>query len=351
MQRIVIEKLICGGAGAGDLDGKFVFVPSTVPGDIVDIEVKKDHGTWVEASLVNVAEPSKARVVPRCPVFGKCGGCDWQHISYDAQLEWKRAILVESLRRIAKIESPEVLPTVRSPKEWNYRNRIQLHVDSRGKVGFYRPKSKEVVEFDECLIADERLNAILNEKRAEFGKRDRGVALRAEDGPSFSQVNELQNEQLKTKVIEWLAEIPNGDVLELYAGAGNFTFAIAAVAGRIVASDVDGRAIAFAKERQFKEGAGNIEFLCSPSARAASRMRGRCDVVLVDPPRKGCADALMDIVKLQPGHILYISCDPATLSRDTKALADSGYSFVRSLPVDMFPQTHHIESLTLLRRN
>jgi len=383
LMRMTVEKLVYGGAGVGDCNGKKIFVPYSAPGDVLNIEIMEDHKTYADARIVNVIEASPCRVNPPCPVFGRCGGCQWQHISYEAQLEWKRRILIETLERIGKITphppplpigergkgegdaqlSEIVLPTLASPKQWHYRNRIQLHVDSKGRIGFYKPKSKEVVEFDQCLIADERLNEKLKQRRSPsptpsplegegWGEGDRphtkGFSLRLEEGPSFSQINTEQNEQLKRVVVDWLKEVPHDSILELYAGAGNFTFSVATIAKMIMASDIDGRAITYARDRQKKEGVENIEFLCADANKAAKKFHGHCDAVLIDPPRKGCAEAIDVIAGLKPKSILYISCDPATLARDIKGLCDFGYKLKRCLPIDMFPQTYHIESVSLL---
>lgn len=351
-----IEKLIYGGAGLGVHDGKKCFVPFTAPGDVVNVNEKEDHKSFVECEIVSIETPSPCRVKAPCPVFGSCGGCQWQHILYASQLEWKKKILIESFRRIGGLENFEVPDTLPSPREWHYRNKIQLHVDSRGRVGFYRPRSKEVVEFPECMIADEAINLELNSRRDEISKRDRGIALRVENGASFEQINSAQNENLKAKVVEWMKEVPHDTILELYAGAGNFAFALAAIAERVVASDIDGRSIQLAKERQEAEKKWNIEFVCAPArpsfgggpgARAARRLQTKCDAVLADPPRKGMEDSIDTVCELKPQTLFYISCDPVTLARDAMALANRGFKLIRSQPVDMFPQTYHIESLSM----
>jgi 23S rRNA (uracil1939-C5)-methyltransferase len=346
--KITIEKLIAGGNGLGVCDGKRVFVPLSAPGDELEIEIIEDHGSWAEATIKEIITPSECRTEPKCPVFGKCGGCQWQHISYEKQLEWKRNLLIESLSRIGKIESPNVLPTIPSENEWHYRNRIQLHVNSMGNVGFYKPKSKEVVEFEECLIADERINKELNERREEISKRDRGIAIRVEGDEGFAQVNSVQNEQMKKLVVEWLGEVDHKTVLELYAGSGNLTFPIAEIADQVIASDIDGRAIQTAQLRQANRNMTNIEFVRAPADKAATRFAAGCDAVVVDPPRKGCAEAIKAIVSVEPKSILYFSCDPATLARDVRELYKHGYTLERAIPLDMFPQTFHVETLALL---
>lgn len=349
MTQLKIDKLVYGGAGVGEIDGKIIFVPFSAPGDVLDVEIANDHANYAEARISKIVEAAPCRVNPPCPVFGRCGGCQWQHISYEAQLEWKRLILVETLKRIGKIDAV-VLPTLPSPKQWNYRNRIQLHVDSRGRAGFYRPKSKEVVEFQKCLIAEEKLSERLNEIRESLKFRTKGIALRLEDGPSFSQINTGQNEQLKGVVVDWLKEIPHESVLELYAGAGNFTFSIASIAKKVVASDIDGKAIKFAKERQQEKGIQNVEFFSASAEDAVKQFQGSCDAVVIDPPRKGCAEAIEAIVSVKPQSILYISCDPSTLARDIRTFGENGYKLCKSMPVDMFPQTYHIESVSILMR-
>lgn len=344
---IAIEKLIYGGAGLGVHDGKKCFVPFTAPGDVVSVKETEDHKSFVECEIVSIETPSPCRVKAPCPVFGICGGCQWQHILYSAQLEWKKKILIENLERIGGLKNFEVQDTLPSPKEWHYRNKIQLHVDSRGRVGFYRPRSKEVVEFSECMIADEAINLELNSRHDEISKRDRGIALRVETGAPFEQINSGQNENLKAKIVEWMKEVPHDTILELYAGAGNFAFALAAIAERVVASDIDGKSIKIAKERQEAERKWNIEFVCAPGARAARRLQRKCDAVLADPPRKGMEDSIDTVCGLYPQTLFYVSCDPATLARDAMALAKRGFTLIRSQPVDMFPQTYHIESLSM----
>jgi len=368
--QITITKLTHGGAGLGEVDGKKVFVPFSAPGDVLEIEITKDHGSYSEACLLEIKELAPSRVEPPCPVFGECGGCQWQHINYKTQLEWKQKILKETLQRIGKIEDPNVLPTLPSPKEWNYRNRMMLHVNSKGKVGFYKPKSKEVVEFERCYIAEEELNEQLNEHREEISKRDRGISLKlgvdpmdsfevargtsdsskvSRVRPHFAQVNNAQNEQVKKVITEWISEVPHKTVVELYAGSGNFTFPIATVAERVVAIEVDGRAVKAADEYIDANGIENVLFHRLPSERAQQGFpEGSPDVVFLDPPRRGAAEALDAVISLKPSIIIYMSCDPATMSRDVHKLMESGWKFQKSLPIDMFPQTFHIESLTML---
>ena len=258
--QIHIEKLIHGGNGMGHADGKAVFVPFSAPGDELEVEMTADHQGFSEARIKRIIEPASCRVKPRCPVFGRCGGCQWQHIDYAEQLRWKGEILAETLRRMGKLAEPNVLPAMPSPKQWHYRNHMMLHVDSRGRVGYYRARSKEVIEFDECFIAKEELNRELKRRREEISKRDRGIALRIEGDESFSQVNAEQNENLKALLVEWLSELPHSSALELYAGSGNLTEGIASLARHVVASEIDSRAVDAAAERFAEKRILNVEF-------------------------------------------------------------------------------------------
>lgn len=347
---VSIEKMIHGGSGMGRAEGKAVFVPFSAPGDELEVEIVAEHPGFMDARIVRIVKPAAFRVGPRCPVFGACGGCQWQHLAYKEQLAWKRSILAETLLRIGGVHGACVLETLASPKQWHYRNRMMLHVDSQGRVGYYRPKSKEVVEFEECFIADESLNRELRARRAEFARRDRGIALRTTDESSFSQVNAAQNENMRALLGEWLKDVPHARVCELYAGSGNLTTTIARLAERVIASEIDVRAVRRAEERFAELGIDNVEFACMASEKAVRAHARSCDAVVVDPPRKGCREAIEAIAEAGPNSILYISCDPATLARDVRFLTERGYALVRSKPIDMFPQTFHIESLSLLSR-
>jgi 23S rRNA (uracil1939-C5)-methyltransferase len=154
---------------------------------------------------------------------------------------------------------------------------------------------------------------------------------------------------MKVMLCEWLKEVPHRNVFELYSGSGNLTFGIAKIADSVVASDCDSRAVEFAKQIVERDAIKNIKFFAEPSAKAIRHVVEKCDAVVLDPPRKGCADVIEEILKLSPASILYVSCDPATLSRDILRFTEGGYRHEKSLPLDMFPQTHHVESINLLK--
>lgn len=322
---IKIEKLVYGGAGVGFVDRMPIFVPMTVPGDVVECKIVKQWKGYAECSLQRVIQSSQNRVTPKCEHFGRCGGCQWQHIDYATQILWKQIIVEEQLERIGKFKSPNVLPTIPSPKAWNYRSRISLHKDKNGKVGFYAQGSHDLIEIKECLIAD------VNNKvgKSEF----------------FTQVNPLQNENLKEMVLSITKEGKHKSVLELYCGSGNLTFPLSSIVGEITASDSDKEAINHAT----KSGIKNIRFLHMSAKKTleyALKEGMKFDSLLIDPPRDGCKDILELIVDLNPKSIVYVSCNPSTLARDLRFLADRGHQFKSVQPIDMFPQTFHIETIT-----
>jgi 23S rRNA (uracil1939-C5)-methyltransferase len=346
-QILKIDKLVYGGSGVGFINKMPVFIPMAVPGDEVEYKISRQLKGYAEGSLIKILKPSPNRVPPKCRYFGKCGGCQWQHIDYAAQLLWKQLIVEEQLRRIGKISEPNVLPTIPSPKIWNYRNRVKLHKDKDGRVGFYAAGSHEIVEIDECMIA-------ICHPRENGGPEQ----LVANEG--FTQVNTLQNKNLQKLVANLVKTSSANTALELYCGNGNLTFAIAKNVREITAADSDRRAIDNAISvrpelhpepcRRVVEGR-RISFICQ-SAKATAKhfaKNKKVDCVVLDPPRDGCKDIIGDILRLKPASIIYVSCNPSTLARDIAMFIKGGYSLKQAQPIDMFPQTYHIETIAQLQ--
>lgn len=348
-----IEKLIAGGRGCAVHQGERIFIPLTAPGDVVRARIVRRFRGYAEAELVAVLTASPDRVVPRCPVFGACGGCQWQHLRYEAQLHWKREILREQLQRIAKLAAPQVEPTLAAPSPWAYRSRIQLQVDAKGRVGFYRQGSHNVVEFDECAIADARINAQLAAAKITLRDTGQGRQLGVDARQGFTQINREQNARLQAIVAAGVAQHGGGRILELHCGQGNLTFPLAAVATQVMAVDDHAGAIRHAQAQARVQSCTNVTFRCTAAQtalREAQRAGDVYDGIILDPPRRGAAEAIAGLIALRPRWIGYVSCDPATLARDVRALMDDGYQHESSHPIDMFPHTHHIESVTWLTR-
>jgi 23S rRNA (uracil1939-C5)-methyltransferase len=423
---VAIEKLVDGGAGLARIDGQVVFVPGVCPGETVTVRVTAVKSGYAEAQLEAVLTPSPDRVTPPCPVAGRCGGCQWQQLDYPAQLRAKVDILRENLRRMAKLDEPNILPSIAAPSPFDYRTRIQLKIDGEPHdplMGFYAPKSNRIVPIDGCLVAAPPLNravaalrtllaapstrmASLTEvhlqlaqgtgelqfryftegepkKRVETFLAGAAKALpelvsqvyydrsghrrvlgrdwitdRINDRPfrisdrSFAQVNWEQNLALIETVKTFAALSGRESLLELYCGIGNFGLFLAEKASGVMGIDENEIAIKDAIHNAQQHGVANCRFVAKPVEEAvAGLVKGKrhFDCIIVDPPREGIARAVVQsLIDLKPSRLIYISCAPATLARDLKHLIAGGYRPERIQPIDLFPQTFHLETVTEL---
>lgn len=350
---IQIEKLVEGGRGIGFFENRPVFVPFVLPGEKVLVNVTRRHRQYLEGELLEVLEASPERIPPPCPYFGKCGGCQWQHIRYETQLEAKQTIVAETLKRVGKIETPIVLPPIPSPKIWDWRSRVTFHQDDKGRIGFFEAESQRVVDVDQCLIVEEAVNVQLAGLRSRETERQRkDFELRATEERGFTQVNPGQNENLKRLVKKWAQQIPHDHIVELFCGSGNFTQVLASLAKKIIAVDSDRAAIESARLRLLHSCTSTLlHFECTDALRFFARYQPESplDLLVLDPPRDGAGPVVEGVLKTGPKNILYISCNPATLARDLRYLKDfAGYSLIQTQPVDMFPMSYHIETLSLI---
>ncbi len=335
-----IEKLASNGAGIARHEGKIYFVPWGVPGDKVLVQVEKERKDYNEARLLEIVEKSPDHAEPLCPYFYKCGGCQLQHLTYPAQLKWKREIVRDALKRIARLPENSVAEVLPSPKIWNYRTRIQLHQDRQGKVGFYKPESHEVVEIERCLIADERLN----EKIASHAAP--AIELRVDDSPGFSQINPEQNQNLIHLVLEYLDVQPEDTVFDVYCGSGNFTFSLASRVRHVWGIEKHESSLEEARQKMTQEGIENISWKQGSAFKVLHdlfKQQVSCDRMVVDPPRRGLDEVLEAVLLFKPMVLVYVSCNPATFARDAACLVKAGYQLTHCQPIDMFPQTAHVE--------
>jgi len=413
-ERVTIRQLSYGPHGIGRLaDGKAVFVRGVTPGEEVDVCVREDRKTFAYADLECIVEPSPQRRTPPCEYLPACGGCSWQHLNYDAQLQAKEQSLRDAMTRIGKLDASVVQPIVGSPLEFGYRSRLNMRV-ALGEVGFYRGATHDLVPISHCLLAEadiDRAVPLARElirrldskvRRIEIVGRGDGpeVVLHAEvegalttpdeqrivtflddcaeisgvvlrgrswrrswgdvmtsvtpaDGmvvalPAgvFSQVNPGANRLLVKSVLD-LGELgPQDTVLELHSGAGNLTLPLADRAGRVVAVEQFEAAAAAAIDNV--RGRGNVEVRVASAGDAVDQALGRGEkfnVVVLDPPRSGAAEVVKGLLELGPQRIIYVSCNPSTLARDLARLAPR-YRVETVQPIDMFPHTYHVESVT-----
>lgn len=367
-----IEKMANEGKGLGRHDNQVVFVPLSVPGDILKVKITKASKNFCEAEILEIKTPSSDRVAPPCPYYGDCGGCNFQHISYAKQLEIKNSLVEETLKKFLKVTSLPMAPAQGSPAEFNYRNRIQLHRSQEG-LGFYKRRSHQLLPIKSCLITEEKINSYMadlklgpasssDEKIELFLDQNLNVAHRSVTTESgsylFSQVNRFQNEKLISAVLALAQKIPTTKIYDLYAGSGNFTFPLAAAIEKseIIAVELgeelvkQGQQAKVQKANQLKS---KVNFILSSVEYFLRNVRLQTtDLVLLDPPRTGCHSEVMQILGSKPlKKGIYISCNYITLARDLALLSETAKNWGLHLEIDqiqcfdMFPQTDHIEVL------
>ncbi len=363
-----IEKLAVGGDGLGRYNGMVIFVPFTAPGDEILVQIteqKKNHAFGV---IEEVISPGIERFEPPCPYYFNCGGCNWQHLQGDAQLKYKELLVAENLKKFLRLDI-SVLPIIPSPKNWRYRNRIQL--SSQGSLlGFRKRNSHQIIDIKDCLITEEVLTNTLplirksvenSSQRIELFLTEDGLAqwenvADTGEGVGFSQVNRFQNEDLIQTVLEWIPNPPQS-ILELYAGSGNFTWPLAKKFPKASFIAVELSSLLVKRAQKMKQSFPLVQFLAADvEAYLKKSAVQKHDLVFLDPPRQGTTAYVMEALAVaKPSKILYLSCHPVSLARDLSIFLKScekqgaKYRITRVQPFEMFPHTDHVETLIELR--
>jgi 23S rRNA (uracil1939-C5)-methyltransferase len=355
-----IEDIAFGGKGVAREDGKAVFIPFTIDGELVSAKITREKKQFAEAEIVDLRERSRHRVEPPCPYFGRCGGCAYQHIDYPHQLEIKSRQVRDVLQRIGKLKSVPMRPMIPSPLTYAYRNRITVHAEN-GVIGYFRRDSHRLIDVERCPIAMDEVNRELAELRSQR-VRDGHYTLRARSGPRvFSQTNDGVANALRDLIIELIPA--NQDLLiDAFCGAGFFAKALVDKFERIVGIDWDRFAITAANENATTKEtyiAGDVEeelrrtnltALSSQVPRSKPELAAKTTII-VDPPAVGLSAQLRKtIVDLAPATLIYVSCNPATLARDLTDLQHR-FNLQSVTPLDMFPQTAEIEVVAQLQRS
>jgi 23S rRNA (uracil1939-C5)-methyltransferase len=353
-----IEDIAFGGKGVAREQGKAIFVPYTIEGELVSAEIVQEKKQFAEADLVEVKESSPNRVAPQCPYFGRCGGCAYQHIDYEHQLAIKWRQVRDALRRIGKLKDVPMRPIIPSPRQYAYRNRITVHAQG-DVIGFFPRDSHRLIDIECCPISREEVNRALGELREQKRVRDGHYTLRSASEPRvFSQVNDEVAHTLRNLIIDLVP--PNQDLLiDAYCGAGSFAKALLDKFERSIGIDWDRFAIAAAKENASEKEtyiAGDVEnelqkigavHLNRPGRgndTATGRLRSIAPTtLLIDPPAMGLSEGVRKaLTDLAPETLIYVSCNPPTLARDLKNLHER-FAIESVTPLDMFPQTAEIE--------
>jgi 23S rRNA (uracil1939-C5)-methyltransferase len=377
-----IERLVPNGYGLAFAEGLTFFVSLAAPGDRVRVKIDHQKGKLVFAEIVEIIEPSPERIIPKCQYFGICGGCDFQQLSYQAQLTAKVEILRDCLKRIGKIEFTGEIPIIASPQDFAYRARAQWHADTRTrKLGYFRRNSHQIIDIENCPILTDQLQNKLADLRqnlnwAEFWAENVEIeSANSADRVSLysTEIIEPTDELLFTAndeqyfydaqtffqgnpfLIEDLIKLAVGDAtgetaLDLYCGVGLFSLPLARKFKEVVGIEADEKSIEFARRNAENARLSNLEFFNqNVSEWLSENESSEVDFVLLDPPRSGAEKETIEaILKLKPVKISYVSCDPATLARDLRILTES-YRIESITALDLFPQTHHVETIVRLK--
>jgi 23S rRNA (uracil1939-C5)-methyltransferase len=416
---VTIERILPGGLGLAHTDGRTVMVALAAPGDRARVRIDREKGHVSFASIEEVIEPSPVRAEPPCQYFGRCGGCDFQQLHYQAQLEAKVEIIKDCLHRIGRIENVPDFQITPAPNPWHYRTRAQWQYDSiRQRLGYFESGSRNVCDVVECAVLAAELQQALSglRERMQDGSLsedardfravvgDEGVSLAPSvrsptpgspagqpgSGGAVREGSDLiapgvsrtirgeryrfnaesffqANDDLLPQLIDAAIGDASGETaLELYCGVGLFTLPLARRFSRVIGVESDTAASKFARENLAQAGLTNAEIairdvgvwlddvkrhdLSRLSESCVSALEGQIDFILLDPPRTGAESRVIaGILNLKPKRISYVSCDPATLARDLRKLIAGGYTLESIAAFDMFPQTHHVETVVHLQ--
>ncbi|MDY7221181.1 23S rRNA (uracil(1939)-C(5))-methyltransferase RlmD [Halalkalibacterium halodurans] len=439
---VTIEDLTHDGAGVAKVDGYALFIPKALPGERLKAKVVKVKKGYGFGRVLNMIEASPDRIEAPCPVFNQCGGCQLQHMSYDAQLRYKQKQVQDVLERIGKITCVTVRPTIGMNEPWRYRNKAQVPVGEQegGLIaGFYQERSHRIIDMDECLIQHEENDKVIRQVKelacelgirgydeekhrgtlrhvvARYGKSTGEIMVvlitRGEELPhkktlierihtaiphvksivqnvnpkrtnvifgdktkvlwgeeyiydtigdikfaisarSFYQVNPEQTKVLYDQALEFANLSGSETVIDAYCGIGTISLFLAQQAKHVYGVEIVPEAISDAKRNARLNGFDNVQFAVGEAEKVMPWWYAqgvRADVIVVDPPRKGCDEALLKtILNMKPDRVVYVSCNPATLARDLRILEDGGYETKDVQPVDMFPWTTHVECVAWL---
>ena len=363
--------------------GSDVFVFGGIPGERVEAEIVAVRRKYVAAQVTRVITPSPARAEPPCEYFGQCTGCQWQHVDYQEQLAVKTGIVRDALERIGNFHAPDVQPTLASPRQFHYRNHARFNVwRESGALGFTHRERRRFVRIDRCLLMHDGINDILAQLQGRAAETSQ-LAIRSSPhtgdylvqptlkssevsistgqktyresvadqefrvaSPSFFQVNVWQAARLAELVKDALELTGDETVVDAYAGVGTFAVLLAPYARRIIAVEESTAAIADAMENAAAY--PNVQLVTGKVEEILPGLDTTPDAVILDPSRSGCQPAVLEtLLALRPNRIAYVSCNPESLARDLRTLS-RGYQIEAIQPVDMFPQTHHVECVATL---
>lgn len=398
-----IERIVPDGYGIGFTEGLTIFVPLTVPNDLVKVRLERKKGKIAFASVVEILEPSPDRIIPPCPFFGRCGGCDFQQLNYPAQLNAKVVIIKDALRRIGKIEWQDEIKIFESLSQWNYRTRVQWRRDGR-KLGYFERNSHRVIDVDVCPIlvpllqkeaTSQRENQAMftelqavasdSEVSVRAGRQDEifdenfyAANKQASEEELEISVNKVVAKEIRQKVgefeyafsaatffqvnhnllpqfVETALGTARGDLaLDLYCGVGLFSLPLAKRFKTVLGIEGNEQSIKFARANAQTANLLNVQFetawVGDWLTKNIDKLKSSPDLIVLDPPRTGAEpETIKSLIKLAPAQIIYVSCNPATLARDLRLLTEY-YKIEQITAFDFFSQTHHVETIVHLHK-
>ena len=396
IKKIEITSFDHQGRGLGRIDNMVVFVPNTLPGEIVNVKLTNKQKNYLEGEVVDYITKSPDRVEPLCPYYATCGGCDLMHISYSNQLKYKEDKIKNIMSKYANIDC--VNDIVKCDRPLNYRNKVTFQVDN--KIGLYEKRTNSIIPIDKCLLADPEINKYFNIcKRMSLDGITQVVIRTSATGtmvifkctkniqidtnlfdcnviidykgyhvlkgndyiienigarkykisPSaFFQVNSSEVVKLYEKVKEYL-DVSNDNILDLYCGTGTIGIYVSNNNSNILGIEINESAIKDANENKKLNNLTNISFMAGDTAKILKKIHFKPNKVIVDPPRAGLDKKVIEqLLDMKTSKIVYVSCDPITLARDLKLLS-AKYTVDEVTPIDMFPNTYHVECVCVLK--
>lgn len=354
------------GRGMARINDKIVFIPDTMVGEIVKIEITLDKKKFMEGKVIEYIKKSDDRIDNLCPYYKLCGGCDLLHLPYSKQLEYKYNKIKNIISRYVK-EEIKINDIVPSDNQFNYRNKVVLH-SKDNKIGYYSKGSNDIIEIDNCLLLNDKLNnyikTITNKKedvilrtngdlvldndetiKMSIGKYNYLVSL-----DSFFQINDNVTYKLYEKIKEYCNSTKEDNILDLYCGTGTIGIYLSDKCNKVLGIEINKQAIKDADKNKELNNIDNIEFVASDVSKVINKVKFSPSIIVVDPPRAGLDEfTIKEIVKMNPKRLIYTSCDPMTLARDLNIL--KYYFNIKEItPFDMFPNTYHVENVCLLER-
>lgn len=405
---VKIERLDHSGRGIGIIDNKVIFVNKALIGELVKVKMTVEKKKYIEAEVVEIIKKSPKRVESKCPYFNECGGCNLLHMNYADQIEFKENKVKDILSRYTSLNNLDniIKPIIPSDNIFGYRNKVTFHV--KEEVGFYKIKTNELIPINKCLLISDKMNELLNfisnnldlsnidsfvikdmgncqlmltiylhkmESTAKFEEllKDKVASLHFLDknknckmvgeskiiaklddfdflvsSSSFFQVNLGQTVKLYHKILDYCDLESTDNVLDLYCGTGTIGIFLSKHCHKVLGVEINQDAVNDAKENQKLNNISNIDFMAGDTKNVIKKARFKADVIVVDPPRSGLdSKVVKELIDLAPKKIVYVSCDPVTLARDLETL-NSAYEIKEISPVDMFPQTYHVECVCAL---